>query len=126
MAVKFKPVAKKNPRNPEDVKYYIQQVRNETIGRKGFEEALVDKTALSKAEARGVLVTIADIIKAELLRGNAIKFDDLGVFSLRIKGEGALTPEDVSASHLKSVSVGYRPAKELIESVEKIKLDKIE
>ncbi|WP_282037708.1 HU family DNA-binding protein [Saccharicrinis aurantiacus] len=126
MGVKYKSVAKKNPRNAEDIKYYIQQVRNETIGRREFEVAIIEKTALSKAEARGVLVTIADVIREELLRGNAVKLEDLGTFSLRLKSEGAETPEEVTANKLKNVSVGYRPSGELVESIQKIKLEKTE
>ncbi|MBS2101033.1 HU family DNA-binding protein [Carboxylicivirga linearis] len=124
MPVRFKAQERSNPQNREDKKYYAQAVRLRTIKRKEIEEEIVAKTALSKAEARGVLVTLSDIIRKELIGGNGVKLEGIGTFSVRLKSEGAASPEELTANHIESVIINYRADSELNQEVKNTRFEK--
>ncbi len=124
MSITYKVVEKSNPQDRTQVKYYVQPIRKGTIGRAKIEDALVRETSLSKADIRGVLVTLGDIISDYLTEGFNVKLDELGTLSLRVKSEGAATIEEVSAGNVSGVSVGFRPSVELSDKVEKTQFEK--
>lgn len=122
--MKYKPLKRANPRNRTVSKYYLQPIRTAKVGRDELEKFIVESTALSKAEARGVTVSVVGFIKDELLRGNAIDIEGLGTFSIRVRSEGSDTAEEVSADNVKSIMINYRPSAELMEDVRKIRFVK--
>ncbi|WP_321281745.1 HU family DNA-binding protein [Marinifilum fragile] len=123
--MKYRPIEKKNPQDRSQSKFYVQPVRSGTWGRREIETYLVEKTALSKAEARGVTITLVDFIKEELLKGNAIKVEGLGTFSIRVKSDGSDTADEVTAKNVKSVIISFRSDRELREEVSKVKFEKV-
>ncbi len=117
--MKYKVIERKNPQNRLQSKFYVNPIRNSTLGRSHIKNYLVEKTALSKAKARGVTVTLVDFIKEELLKGNAVNIEGLGTFSIRVRSEGSDTLHEVSAKNVKNVIINYRPAIELNNAVKK-------
>lgn len=61
--MKYRPIEKKNPQDCSQSKFYVQPVRTGTLRRREMEIYLVESTALSKDEARGVCITLVDFIK---------------------------------------------------------------
>ena len=123
--MKYKVIERANPSDRSQKKFYVQPIRNETMKRNNIEKFLVDSTALSKAEARGVTVTLVDYIKDELLKGNAVNIEGLGTFSVRIQSEGSDTAEEVTAANVKNVVINFRSDKDLRENVRKIRFEKM-
>lgn len=124
MSIKYKVVEKSNPQNRTETKFYVQPIRKGTIGRSKLEEALIRETSLSKADIRGVLVTLSDLVADYLLEGYNVKLEDIGTLSPRVKSAGTETAEEVSAKNVTHISVGFRAATALAEKVSKTKFEK--
>lgn len=124
MAVKFKVQEKANPQNRDEKKYYVQPIRVGTIKRAQLEKEIVDLTSLSKADVRGVLVTLSELVGKYITLGYNVSIEDVGTLSLRINSEGSDKPEEVTAANVKKTSVGFRAATSLREGIEKVKFEK--
>ena len=124
MAVKFKVQEKANPQNRDEKKYYVQPVRVDTIKRTHLEKEIVELTSLSKADVRGVLVTLSELIGKYITLGYSVSLEDVGTLSLRVSSEGSDTPEEVTALNVKKTSVGFRASTTLREGIEKVKFEK--
>jgi predicted histone-like DNA-binding protein len=124
MPVKFAVQEKANPQNREEKKYYVQPRRVGTIKRNQLEKEIIDLTSLSKADVRGVLVTLSDLISKYITLGYSVTLDEVGTLSLRVSSEGSDTPEEVSVANIKKTSVGFRAATTLREGIEKIQFEK--
>lgn len=125
MTVKFKVQEKVNPQNREESKYYVRPIRVDTIKRAQLESEIVEYTSLSKADVRGVLVTLSELIGKYITMGYSVFIDDVGTLSLRVSSEGSVTATEVTASNVKSTTVGFRPATVLREGIEGIKFEKV-
>lgn len=125
MSIQFKAVSKPNPRNEDDVKFYIQPIAKGMIGRARIEEDIVRQTSLSKSDARGMLAIVSDILADYLSEGYSIKLEEIGLFSLRVQSHGELKATDLSAKNIKKLSVGLRPDKMLIEKLQKATFEKV-
>ncbi len=73
MSVKFEVVAKSNPQNRDEEKFYVQPIRKETITCTKREEAITRETSLSKTDTRRVLVTLSDILGDSFTKGIMLK-----------------------------------------------------
>ncbi len=124
MTIKFKVQEKANPQNRDEKKYYVQPVRVGTIKRTQLEKEIVDLTSLSKADVRGVLITLSELIGKYIALGYNVSIDDVGTLSLRVSSQGSDTPEEVTAANVKKTSVGFRASTTLREGIEKIKFEK--
>lgn len=124
MAVKFKVQEKANPQNRDEKKYYVQPVRVGTVKRPQLEKEIVELTSLSKADVRGVLITLSELIGKYIALGYNVSIDDVGTLSLRVSSQGSDTPEDVTAASVKKTSVGFRASTTLREGIEKVKFEK--
>lgn len=124
MSVKYKVVEKSNPQNREEKKFYVQPIRKGTLSRAKLEDAIVELTSLHKSDVRGVLIALSGIFSDYLTEGYNLNLDDIGTFSLRVSSNGSDTEEEVSAGNVKNVSVGFRPAATLRETIVKTKFEK--
>jgi hypothetical protein len=62
MSVQYKAIRKPNPQKNEPGLFYIHPIQKQTIGMNRLEEAIVTETSLSKADVRGVLATLSDLL----------------------------------------------------------------
>ncbi|TRX65805.1 HU family DNA-binding protein [Carboxylicivirga sp. M1479] len=124
MSIKCKVVAKTNPQNREESKFYVQPIRKGTISRGKMEEAIVRETSLSKGDVRSVLTTLSDFIADYLTEGYNIALNEIGTLSIRVSSEGVVLEADATVNNIKNVSVGFRPSVELREKVLKTKFEK--
>lgn len=65
------------------------------------------------------------IILQELARGNIVDLGDFGSFSLRIRGEGADTAEEVSAHNITRTVAAFRPGKQFRQFLDDIEYEKL-
>ena len=124
MSVPFKVVSKTNPQNKKSSKFYMQPVRKGTISRAKLEAGIVRETSLSRADVRGVLSILSDLVSDYISEGYNVRLEEVGILSLRVKSNGEENEEDINAKSVKSVSVGFRPATELRDKIAKTKFEK--
>ncbi len=97
-----------DPTNRPNKKYYARPVHNNTHTLEDMEKFMVKSSTLSRAEIRGVIISMVDYITDSLTSGNSIKINDLGTFFLRCQSEGKSTPGEVSAKDFKNITVGFK------------------
>ena len=59
--------------------------------------------AFSEATIRGVLIEMENCLRELLLEGKSVRLDDLGIFSIGLRTEGAKTSDEFTASNILGV-----------------------
>lgn len=98
-------------KSPSDgtVKYYLQTRVEQMIDLEALAEHMAKhNTPFSRGTIKGVLDDMVSCIRELCLEGNSVKLDNLAVFSIGISSAGKATPEEVSASDVKSVHLNAR------------------
>lgn len=143
-------IQKKNPINKQ-LAWYPWLIVGSTLHTKDVVEGIVEKCTLTRPDIVACLAAFSEVIREQIRNGNSVKLDELGTFSPTItsrfwneeKGEwgagGAEVPTDVygedgkivakgvSLQNVKSVSICFKKAPELrnslIRETIKMKLD---
>ena len=77
----FKPVLKKNPKDPElPGKYYPQVKYSGEVNFKTLSEELSDASTLNTVDVRAVLFALEKVLLKYLQEGMIVRFGDLGTF----------------------------------------------
>lgn len=126
MHVPFKVVGKANPLNRTEQKFYPQLMHKGIVDRVTLEDRIVRETSMSKSDVRAILVIFSDLMSDYLRMGFKVRLEELGLLSLRVKTTGEVNQEDVGVKNVDKVSVGFRPATELIEKLGNTKFEKVE
>jgi predicted histone-like DNA-binding protein len=88
-------------------------------------ERIADISTVSTVDTVAVLEALLTVIPRELAEGRIVQLGDLGSFSLRIRGEGAETAEEVTARHITKTLTNFRPGKLFRDALDKISFEKL-
>ena len=101
---------KKKGINPQtgQVIYFPQFTRKETINGQKLATRMARGGSFSLGECTGVLLDFPQYFVDELLDGNAVRIDGLGVFKLKVSGKSRAKIEDVTSAGA-TVQVIYEP-----------------
>jgi predicted histone-like DNA-binding protein len=112
MALKFKAVPRKNPRDlTVPAKYYAQIVNKGEITLRPLAEEIADISTVSNIDSMASIEGFIRIVPKQLGLGNIVKMGDFGTFRLTLNSEGVATPEDLTSAHIKKYTVHFRPGK---------------
>ena len=105
---------KKKGANPQtkEVIYFPQWTRISTINETQLAKRMARGSTFSVGEINGVFSDFPQSIIDELLNGNAVRIDGLGIFKLRVQGKSQKEKKDVTSAGAK-ISVVFDPAAEL-------------
>ncbi|MDR1424548.1 MAG: HU family DNA-binding protein [Azoarcus sp.] len=120
MAVKLKKIARQNPQNREETRYYLVQENAGMIDLKDLAAAIEKQTAMTRADVTAVLVSLADVLPGYLKEGKSVRFGDLGSFRISVSSEGMASEAALSARHVKGAKIVFTPAVELKASIAKL------
>ena len=113
MPIKYKIVVKRPGGIGKEFKpkYYptITETRLMELG--DLSDIMSDKSGFHRSTIFGIAELLSDTIPELLQEGNSIKFGNLGIFSLSIKGEGKDSPKEVNATKIREVKVHFRPSR---------------
>ncbi|WP_282036885.1 HU family DNA-binding protein [Saccharicrinis aurantiacus] len=109
--------ALEDPRNRPNKKYYARPAYKATRTLNDAEQHITKASSLTKAETRGVVISLVDYIKQALLDGESVKIDGLGTFFLRTQSEGKNTEKEVSFRDFKNTTIGFKTDAELRKDV---------
>lgn len=126
MSAKYNIIAKSNPRNPNAPKRYYPSVK--TTGRttlRQLSEEIADISTVSSVDVMAVLEAFLMLIPQKLIEGHIVELGDLGTFLLRIRSEGADSPEAITARSIKQVLVRFNPGKRFKEALRRITFQKL-
>ena len=105
---------KKKGANPQtkEVIYFPQWTRISTVNETQLAKRMARGSTFSVGEINGVFNDFPQSIIDELLNGNAVRIDGLGIFKLRVQGKSQKEKKDVTSAGAK-ISVVFDPAAEL-------------
>ena len=112
MTVKYNVVARHNPRDiAAPPKYYPSVVSSGEVTIQQLAEKIADISTVSSIDVVAVLEAFVQLVPRELTEGNIVRLGDLGSFWLRVKSDGSVTPEEVSASNVNKILPKFTPSK---------------
>ncbi len=127
MSIKYKTVARKNPREQQlPAKFYANAVSVSKINLKTLAKTISKRTSLDHVDAEAVVSATVDIILEELADGNMVQLGDLGSFSVSLSSTGAETEDKFSAASIEKARIIYRPGAELKNMLKTLKYEKTE
>ncbi|MGK7391288.1 MAG: HU family DNA-binding protein [Candidatus Cyclobacteriaceae bacterium M2_1C_046] len=112
MPVSYKIVVKRPGGIGKDCKpkYYPSITKTNMMELSELSDIMSDKAGINRATIYGVAELLANVIPELLQEGHSIKFGNLGIFSLSIKGEGRDSPKEVNATKIREVKINFRPS----------------
>jgi DNA-binding protein HU-beta len=125
MAVKYSVVAKANPRDPSAPKKHYPEIQS--TGRttvRNLAEQIAAISTVSPVDVAAVIEAFLTIVPKELANGNIVALGDFGSFSLRTRGEGAETAEQVTGRNITKVLTTFRPGKRFKEALANVNFEK--
>ena len=119
MPIFLNKVARANPQDREQVKFYPTIKTVSCVTEKQVAKQVADETTLNPKEAEMAISQLEKVLIANLTAGNSVKLGDWGTFHLTCNGEGSDTEEEVNVSKVKRVNIRFVPGKTLTEALGK-------
>lgn len=89
--------------------YYASPIAQDKITTKQLEDRIVNATALSRADVRSAITTLAKIVREEMLSGRTVDLANLGSFKVVSNGKRVETEKAVTAETLKTPRIQFFP-----------------
>lgn len=126
MAIKYKLVQKRNPRDIEaPAKIYASSVTTRKIDLDELSKAIARSSTVARADVYAVLIAFIDEAVESLANGNQISFGKLGSLAVNLKSDGAETEDKFLQSSIKGAKVIYRPGSEIKDMLNALKFEKV-
>ncbi|MDO4722084.1 HU family DNA-binding protein [Porphyromonas circumdentaria] len=89
--------------------YYAAQVPHKKISPKEVENQIMQITSLSRTDVRATLSAFAEVIREEILLGNAVDLANLGTLKIVSIGKRKNERSEVSTATLKTPRIQFLP-----------------
>ncbi len=116
MSINYSLVARAvNPTQQDgEKKVYATYQSKETLSLEDFAKHISDHNSLfDESVILGVLTKMLSCLREQLLDGNMVSFGDMGTFGLILKGSGADSATNFTASNIKDIKVKFSVGSEL-------------
>ncbi len=125
MTVKYTVVARGNPGDPEAPKKYYPILKSTgKVSLRQLARRISEISTVSSVDTVAVLEALLTVVPQELAEGRTVRLGDLGSFSLRSRGEGSETAEEVTAHNITKTLIGFRPGKRFKEVLANLSFEK--
>ena len=111
MPIYLNRVARANPLNRSEIKYYPAVKTLRHVGEDEIAQLIADETTLNAMEAKMAIRQYHKVLARILNDSNSAKLGDIGTISVSCTGEGVDTPEEVVPAKVKSVKANLRASK---------------
>lgn len=108
----------------EEPSYTATLVTNREIKAKEFSEILAKRTRISEIDCLKILMTISDEICKNLMEGNIVRVDHLGIFRITAKSTFSNTESGVIPQSLGAPKVVFTPSQEIKRTLSGIRYEK--
>ena len=104
-SVTYSVVPRKNLlKKDEPAKYYAQAQASGDVEVKEMAKRIEKACTVTRADVMAVLIALEDTIVEGLERGEIVRLGEIGSFQIGLRGKGAVSEEEYSASHPESES----------------------
>ncbi|MBE0651707.1 MAG: HU family DNA-binding protein [Bacteroidales bacterium] len=94
-------------------KYYGRISGRKQVNFRQIANTLSRRTTMSSADVAAAIEGFREIIVEELMAGNNVKLDGLGIFSLSVRTDGVEDPSKLNKTRIRDVKIQFRPDPEL-------------
>jgi predicted histone-like DNA-binding protein len=113
MAVKYRAIPRRNPRDPDaPQKYYPSVSSTERVDLPDISAQISEISTVSRIDTLAVLEGFLTVLPRTIAAGKIVQLGNFGSFWLRVKSEGSDTPEQVSRQNIVNVLPLFTPGKE--------------
>lgn len=109
MTVNYKVFQSKRKSGSMKDKFYARAAHRETVSIKDIAQTMQANSTVKYSDVLAVLTELAEVIKAELLRGNVVKIDGLGSFKVGLKSSPADTAKEFTAANITGSRINFMP-----------------
>ena len=114
MAIKFKVIGKKNPRQPSDpVKFYAHTSLDGEVDLLELCKEIEKISTVSEADIMAVLSSLVAVVPDKLANGRIVRIGDLGDFRPSVSSKGHDTEKEVTSASIKKNKIVFRPGKRI-------------
>ncbi|MDR2633981.1 MAG: HU family DNA-binding protein [Treponema sp.] len=113
MAVWLRKVRRENPQDRSQAKWYLTQEKSGNVGLKDIAKEIEGRSALSLGDVQSVLSNLIEVLPVFLKLGQSVNLEGFGTFRISVTSEGAATPEELNARHVKGVKLLFLPSADL-------------
>ena len=125
MSIKYKTVARINPREPQLApRIYASAVTQSQSNIKKISKAISERTSLDHVDTQAVILATVDMIINELQEGRSVQLGDLGTFTISLSSEGAQSVDKFHAGMIKKAKIIYRPGLEIRNMLNNLQYEK--
>ena len=113
MPIYLNRVARANPQNREEIKYYpsvktLRQVDDDEIA-----ELIADETTLNPMEAKMAIRQYHKVLMRILKESKSARLGNIGTLHVTCKGKGVATPKEVVPANVEKVNLHLRSSNEV-------------
>lgn len=115
MAVSYKVISKRpggmaGERTP---KYFPIVTKRELVNSRTLAELISERSSFTTPVVIGMIESLIQIIPEMLKKGNNVRLDGLGTFSLHVSGVGKDDPKKVTKRDITKVKMAFLPSKDI-------------
>ena len=127
MSISYKATVKRPKGLPveQEEAYYPVITDREVINLNQVCELIGKRSSMSRADVKGVVHALIDLIPELLLQGRSVRLDELGMFIVHASGQGKPTAAAVTSKDIKALKMVFRPSKEIKMELKKAKFTKV-
>ena len=103
--IKYKKYQNKNDKSAAYNKWYGRAVHELMEFDEFIEHMASHHCAFSEGTIKGVLIEMEVCLRELLLEGKAVRIDDLGIFTIGLQTDGAVSADKFTAQNIKAVGV---------------------
>jgi DNA-binding protein, histone-like, putative len=92
--------------------YYACSKRGQVVGFNELASIITESTTLTAPDVKACLMALSQNVKNELKRGNTVRLDDIGTFSIALSSQGYPESKDITADKVKATKIVFKPDKE--------------
>ena len=120
MAIRLRKIKRDNPQNRSQSKWYLTQEKSGNVGIKDITREIKGRSALSPGDVQSVLSNLMLVLPVFLKLGQSVNLEGFGTFRISVSSEGAATPEELNARHVKGVKLLFLPSVDLKQNLKSI------
>lgn len=126
MSAKYTVVERKDPQNPDvQGKYYTSNKSDGLIDVRELAEYISLRSGVSIGHVQGIIEDLGEEIESSLLRGETLSLGPIGILSMNVSGEGAITKDEYNVSLIKKAYIHLRVRKTLLNKLTEVKYEKV-
>ena len=103
--------------NEKKARYHARVVAKQSVDTDDLVRQIHERSTLAKGDIKAVLIELRDVVKNNLLNGNNVILDGLGVYSLTLDAPKDATPTNTHAQNIAIKRIDFRADRSLRKEI---------